>query len=131
MRSRSVLQYVAGSAMYIDVRDIYSRSVVESVQSEMLIYDATAGGWFYPQKSTSRLVAAVAYVKAAGLESQASSAALPLTVTDAPSIPTAVRGYVALALQHGFLSLDGTKFHPSRSITRIELAKALNMIVGS
>ena len=131
VRSGFVPQYVAASAMYTDVRDISSRGVVESAQSGMLVYDAPRGGRFYPMIVTSRLVAAVAFVKAAGLESQVSSATLPLTMTDTAAIPATLRGYVAVALQHGYLSLDGDKFNPSRSITRIELAKALNTMIGS
>jgi serine protease AprX len=130
VRSGSVSQYIAGSAMYIDVRDVYSRGVVESAQSGMLVYDAPRGGRFYPLNSTSRLVAAVAFVKAAGLESEVSTAALPVTMIDAANIPTSLRGYVAIALQRGFLSLDANKFNSSRSITRIELAKALNTMIG-
>jgi serine protease AprX len=130
VRSGLVSQYIAGNWMYTDVRDIYSRGVVESVQSEMLIYDAPRGGRFYPWNGASRLVAAVAYVKAAGLESEVSTSTLPTSMTDSASIPAPLRGYVAVALQRGFLSLDGNKFNPSRSITRIELAKALNAIIG-
>jgi hypothetical protein len=96
----------------------------------MLIYDAAAGGRFYPHSNTSKLVAAVAYVRAAGLESQAATATLPLTVTDSVTIPSQLRGYVAVALQRGFISLDANKFNGSRSITRIELARALNSIIG-
>ena len=133
VRSGFVPQYVASSAMFTDVRDIYSRGVVESVQANpngMLIYDATAGGRFYPNNSASKLAAVIAYVRAAGLESQTSTASLSPTVTDAALIPSQWRGYVAVALQQGFISLDGNKFNPSRAITRIELAQALNTLVN-
>jgi hypothetical protein len=50
---------------------------------------------------------------------------LPVTVTDAAQIPTEWRGYVAVALQKGLLSLDGNSFAPNRALTRIELAQAL------
>jgi len=133
VRSGFVPQYLASSAMFTDVRDIYSRGIVESVQSNpngMLIYDATAGGGFNPHNSTTKLAAAIAYVRAAGLESQASTASLSPTVTDAASIPSQWRGYVAVALQRGLISLDGNTFNPSRAITRIELAQALNALLG-
>ncbi len=56
--------------MYSDVRDLTTRSAVESVQSNLtgkLILDA-ADGKFYPYNAASKLVLAVAYVKAANLE---------------------------------------------------------------
>ncbi|MEQ1607207.1 MAG: S-layer homology domain-containing protein [Pyrinomonadaceae bacterium] len=64
-------------------------------------------------------------VKAANLESQAASATLPLSMTDAALIPTAFRGYVAVALQNGFMTLDGNQFNPNRALTRLELARAV------
>ena len=68
--------------------------------------------------------------KPAKIEAQAASASLPLTVSDASSIPAAWRGYVAVALQRGFVSLDGNAFNPSRSLTRVELATSLNTLVS-
>jgi serine protease AprX len=132
VRSGLVSQYVAISPMFTDVRDRYTRNSVESVQSNprgILFYDATAGGRFYPNNSASKLVAAVAFVKAANLEGQAATATLPLSVTDAAQIPASLRGYVAVALQNGYLALDGNRFNPGRAITRIELAHAINTII--
>ena len=133
VRSGFVPQYLASSPMFTDVRDRYSRGSVESIQSNptgSLIVDATAGDRFYPNNWVTKLVAAVAYVKATGLESQAATATLSPTVTDASSIPAQYRGYVAVALQRGFITLDGNAFNPARSITRIELARSLNTIIG-
>ena len=132
VRSGSVPQYLASSPMFTDVRDLYSRNSIESVQSNPtgpLIADATAGGRFYPHSSVTKLIAAIAYVKAARLEGQVASTSLPLNVTDASSIPAQYRGYVAVALQRGFIKLDGSAFNQSRAITRIELAQALNALV--
>ena len=128
IRSGLVPQYIASAPMFTDVRDAYSRNAVESTQS--LFYDAIAGKRFYPNNGATKLAAAIAFVKAAGLSSQAASASLPLTVSDASSIPVAWRGYVAVALQRGFVSLDGNAFSPSRSLTRVELATALNTLVS-
>jgi hypothetical protein len=119
--------------MFTDVRDTYSRNVVESTQavpSGPLFYDAIRGKNFYPYNGATKLAAAIAFVKAAGLDSQAASASLPLTVSDALSIPAAWRGYVAVALQRGFVSLDGNAFSPSRNLTRVELATSLNTLVS-
>jgi hypothetical protein len=133
LRSGLVPQYMASAPMFTDVRDAYSRNVVESTQafpSGSLFYDAIAGRNFYPYNGATKLLAAIAFVKAAGLGPQASSASLPLTVSDGSSIPANWRGYVAIALQRGFVSLDGNSFNPSRTITRIELATALNTLVA-
>jgi serine protease AprX len=133
VRSGSVPQYMASNPLFSDVRDSSTRSSVESVQSNpagRLVYDATTGGRFYPNNTVTKLVAAVALVKAAGLDSQAGSAVLPATVADAYSIPSSLRGYVAVALQNGLISLDGNLFNPSRGLTRLELAKGMNAIVS-
>jgi serine protease AprX len=133
IRAGLVPQYMASAAMFTDVRDSYSRNAVESAQTcscGPLFYDASPGRNFYPYNGATKLAAAIAFVKAAGLGSQAASASLPLTVSDASSIPAAWRGYVAVALQRGFVSLDGNAFNPSRSLTRIELAMSLNTLVS-
>jgi hypothetical protein len=132
VRAGLVPQYMASAAMFTDVRDTSSRNVVESTQafpSGSAFYDATPGGKFNRYNEATKLAAAIAFVKAAGLSSQAASASLPLTVSDASSIPAAWRGYVAIALQRGFLSLDGNAFNPSRSLTRLELATSLNTLI--
>ena len=133
MRAGLVPQYMASAAMFNDVRDVSSRNAVESTHafpSGPLFYDATSGRRFYPLNGATKLVAAIAFVKAAGLSSQTTFATLPLTVSDASSIPLAWRGYVAVALQRGFISLDGNSFSPSRSLTRVELATSLNTLVS-
>lgn len=133
VRSGLVSQYVAGVPMFFDVRDPFSRASVESVQSDpngRLIIDAPAGGRYYPYLSTTRLIAAVAFVRAARLESQAATAALPFYVTDTASIPPNLRGYVAVALQRGFIRLDGNAFNGGRAITRLDLAYSLNRVVS-
>ncbi len=130
VRAGLVSQYVAANAMYADVLDIYTRNSVESVQSNpngKLFYDAANSGRFYPNHSVSKLVAAVAMVKAAGISPSISS---PLNVADVNSIPVELRGFVAAALENGFISLDGNRFNPTRAITRIELAQAMNLLVA-
>ncbi len=133
LRAGLVSQYMAAVPAFTDVRDASTRSIVESVQvgpSGRLIVDAAPGGRFYPNENVSRIVAAIAYVRAAGLDNAASTATLPLTVTDSLTIPVQYRGHVAVALQHGFISLDGNRFNPSRSITRLELARTTNLLVS-
>ena len=133
VRGGRVPQYVGSTPMFQDVHDRYTRSSVESVQANpdgRLIFDAANAGRFYPYSPTSKLVAAVAYVKAAKLDHLAANAALPLTVADASTIPSAWSGYVAVALDRGFISLDGNSVNPNRSITRIEFAIAMNRLIN-
>lgn len=129
VRAGLVPQYMASSPMFTDGRDVFTRNAVESAQSNpggRLFFDASAGGRFYPDNSATRLVAAVAFVKAAGLDSLAAGAVMPETVTDTPSIPSQWRGHFALAVERGFITLDGNRANPNRAVTRIELAHALN-----
>ena len=133
VRAGCVPQYLAGNPMFSDVRDLTTRNAAESVQSNpagQLFFDAAPGSRFYPDATATRLVAAVALVRAAGLAAETSTAALPAGTADALTIPVEWRGYVAVALQHGLLALDGSYFDPSRSITRLELARAMNAIVA-
>ena len=134
VRGGLVPQFVASHPMFTDVKDIYSRNSIESAQSNpggRLFVDVTAGSPFYPNVSAGKLISAVALVKAAKLDSAAASATLPATVLDAAAIPTQWRGHVAIALQKGFIGLDGgQKFNPNRAVTRLELARAMNAIVN-
>lgn len=128
VRSGLVPQYMAPSPIYSDVRDLTTRNTVESVQTSpngKLILESSANGTFNRNADATRLVTAVALVKANNLDALASSAALPLSVTDASSIPSAYRGYVAVALQKGWLTLDGNKFNPGNAVTRLDITKAI------
>lgn len=128
IRTGKVPQFIAGNHLYSDVLDLTSRGAVESVQSGpsgSLIFDAAAGGAFNPDQPATRLVTAVALVKAAGLDSLAATSSLPFTVSDANTIPIQWRGYAAVALQKGWLSLSNNKFNPNNSITRLDLTIAL------
>jgi hypothetical protein len=102
---------------------------VESAQSAPggpLFSDVQAGGAFRPDATVDRLTAALALVRAAGLQSEAESKNLePLNFTDAASIPSNLRGYVAVATQRGLIQTDGTAFRPQDGWTRADLAHAL------
>jgi serine protease AprX len=126
LRGARVPQYLSANPIFNDVRDTTTRTAVESARFNpggSLFYDAQNGTPFQPDAATTRLVAAVALVKAAGLQNEASTA--QLAVADATSIPTAYRGYVAVALAKGFLTADGNNFAPSRALNRIELTQAM------
>ena len=55
---------------------------------------------------------------------------MPVGVLDTASIPSDLRGYVAVALNRGFLTLDGNYFNAARGLNRIELAKAINTLLA-
>ena len=119
--------------MFSDVDDLQMRNAIESSQTNpggRLFYDVGTSGSFLPNSPVNRLVAAVALVRAAGLEGSVSTASLPPGVTDAASIPVELRGYAAVAIQHGLLKLFRNRFRPSDSLARVDLAIALSKLVG-
>jgi serine protease AprX len=123
-----VPQYLPGQSSYADVRDRATMLFVESAQASpngALFPGATAGGNFNSDGAVDRLTAAVALVRAAGLRQQAESGSYALTYTDAASIPSSLRGYVAVAVQNGLISTSGTTFNPQASFTRLDLAHAM------
>jgi serine protease AprX len=122
-----VPQYLPERSSYVDVRDKATMLVVESAQ-------AAPGGSLFPNITTTnflpdapvdRLTAIVALVRAAGLRQEAESGTYTLTYTDAATIPAALRGYVAVAVQNGLISANGTAFNPDGVFTRLDLSHAL------
>jgi serine protease AprX len=124
-------QYLAGQPLYSDVQDLTTRLFVESVQSYSngsIFPDAVSGTQFRPNDGITRLTAAVAFVNAAGLRSQAEArAGTPLAVLDAASVPSELRGYVSLAIAEGLLKTDSL-FRPQNPLTRAELAQAIAIL---
>ena len=126
-----VPQYLAGQPLYSDVQDLTTRLFVESVQSQSngsIFPDASPGAPFRPNEGITRLTAAVALVRAAGLRSEAEAkAGTPLTVLDAGLVPSELRGYVSLAIGQGFLQSESF-FRPQNPLTRAELAQAIALL---
>jgi hypothetical protein len=125
-----VPQYVPAVSDYRDVRNPSLMLFVESVQHApqgALFTDVERGGNFSPNDSVGRLTAAVALVRAAGLQSEAEAAqTMPLaTLLDAGLIPYALRGYVRVAISRGLLSPNNAYFRPQQPLTRLELAQAM------
>ncbi len=131
VRSARVPQYLPGHSTYSDVRDTNTMLFVESVQASpngRLFTDVANGGAFRPLDNVSRLTAAVALVRAAGLRSEAESqAGTILSYTDAASIPSEWRGYVSVAISKGLIQAD-TAFRPQGNFTRGDLARASAVI---
>jgi serine protease AprX len=126
-----VPQYLPGQSNYTDVRDRATLLFVESAQASpngALFATTSPGGPFLPDSAVDRLTAAIALVRAAGLRQQAESGAYTLTYTDAASIPASLRGYVAVAVQNGFIKTNGASFNPQGSFTRLDLSHAMARI---
>jgi serine protease AprX len=123
-----VPQYLPGRPTYSDVNNDLTGLFVESVQAApggALFNDVTPGGSFRPNDQVTRLTAAVALVRAAGLRSEAESqSGVALSFLDALRIPTQLRGYVSVATSRGLLQAD-TLFRPDASMTRADLARAI------
>jgi serine protease AprX len=125
-----VPQYLPAQSSYRDVSQPNIMLFVESAQSSptgALFVDVTKGGQFRPNDNATRLTAAVALVRSAGLRADAESHAGPLPYLDAASIPTALRGYVAVAVSKGLIE-TGSSFKPSDAFTRGDLARAVATI---
>lgn len=126
-----VPQYIPGQQTYQDVGGNFSRLFVESVQASptgAMFVDVTPGGRFRPDDVVTRLTAAVALVRAAGLRSEAEARAwIPLPILDGGSIPGELRGYVSVAMSEGLLPAS-TFFRPQAGLTRAELAHAIALI---
>lgn len=128
VRAGMVPQYMRSTPMFGDMKGLGDRNVVESVQANpggKLFYDAGTSGNFAPDAFASRLVMAVALVKAKGLDGQVASASLPASVLDRNTIPSQYRGYVAIALQKGWMSTTGGNFSPNAELNWLELAQGV------
>lgn len=128
LRAGLVPQYMTSAQAFEDVKEIEYRNVIESAQfgpNGKLFFDAGTSGVFNPDVLASRLVTAVALVKATGLESQAATATLPLSIADRNTVPAQWRGHVAIALQKGWLNLQGNNFNPNGGLNQIDLAQAV------
>jgi serine protease AprX len=128
LRSGKVPQYTARNPMYVDVTSQTDRNAIESAQlfaGGPLFFDGGGSVSFKLDQNATRLLTAVALIKAAGLESAAATATLPVTLIDAGSVPAQYRGYVALALQKGWMTAPNNKFDQNGRLTRLELTRAM------
>ncbi len=107
----------------------YVESVAGARASRVLI-DGGNGSSFGPSGSVDRLDFAVSLVRAAGREAEAiARAGEPLAVEDASQIPSAHRGYVAVALERGFIDTipvtGGVRFEPDDPVGRLDASRFL------
>ena len=127
VRSARIPQYLPRQSSYPDVRDATTALFVESAQASptgSLFIDVSNGAPFRPFDNVTRLAAAVALVRAAGLRSEAEAkAGILLAYSDGLSIPAELRGYVSVAIAKGLLT-TGPAFGPQGVFNRGDLARA-------
>jgi serine protease AprX len=128
-----VPQYLPAAPTYRDVRDLTTMIFVESAQRSPrgpLFPNVAPGDSFSPNASVDRVTAAVALVRAAGLQAEADAHAndVLLSLSDASKIPAGMRGYVYVAVARGMLPVDQTAFRPLSPLTRLELAHAMAVL---
>jgi serine protease AprX len=125
-----VPQYLPSQSSYKDIGGDSTRLFVESVQASptgALFTDVSKGGHFRPNDNATRLIAAVALVRAAGLRAEAESHSGALSYFDTTSIPSSLRGYVAVAVSKGLME-SGSSFKPNEAFTRADLARGVAAI---
>jgi serine protease AprX len=150
-------QILGGTAKFSDVSGDLER-IAEGVTakgSQLRDYDFTptgmmsyTGNLFNPAGTVSRLDTAVALVKATGHDAEARGLAgsnvtyQGTVLTDNAQIPSALRGYVQIAINIGLMdafpaqvieiapgqyqTFPGPRFEPNSSLTRAFLARGLN-----
>jgi hypothetical protein len=106
------------------------------LRARTVLIEPKSPGLFRPSDAVDRLAFAVGTVRAAGLASVADGrAGESLGLADDASIPLPLRGYVAIALEHGFIDTipahpGGARFSPSGSIPRLNAARFLLRLLG-
>ena len=125
--------YVAAQPLYADVTDPWLRSYIESAQKAptgSFFPIAQTSGGFNPNGRVDRLTAAIALVRAAGLEAEAQAIRYePMSYVDARQIPAQWRGHAALAARYGFVPVTSdTLFGPQKLVSRVQLARAMVII---
>ncbi|HYO62509.1 MAG TPA: S8 family serine peptidase [Pyrinomonadaceae bacterium] len=130
VRGAHVPQYLPARASHPDVIDSVTANYAESAlaaPSGPLFYDAAAPGTsFRPDDPTTRLAAAVALVRAAGLRHEAENfTGSEVLIADLADIPPSYVGYVNVAIARGLIVPQGSYFRPNAPLTRAELAHAM------
>jgi serine protease AprX len=104
-------------------------------RAAVVLIDPKDPAHFKPADAVDRLDFAVAMVRAAGRAAEAGArAGESLGLKDDLAIPPALRGYVAVALERGFIetipSPPGARFAPAGSVPRLAAARFLLRLLG-
>jgi serine protease AprX len=103
---------------------------IAGTRATRILMNASGGRSFKPRDAVTRLDFTLAVVRAAGLEAEACArAGEALGLRDESSIPSNLRGYVAVALEKNLVRTitraDGPYFLPSGSLRRLDAADLL------
>ncbi|HEY3176917.1 MAG TPA: S8 family serine peptidase [Candidatus Polarisedimenticolia bacterium] len=124
------VESVAGSRARRKVMENGTRSLQRVRQDSDSQDDVAVDSYFAPRQLVTRLDYAVAVVRAAGLEAEAQArAGEVLGLADESTIPPATKGYVAVALDRGFIESvflsGGESFDPNGFLPRLSAARYL------
>lgn len=110
-----------------DIPEWGRNAILIGLREGFIVFD---GASLSPMKPLNRLEAAIMMVKAAGLDAQAQArAGASLEFTDADSIPGRLRGYIAIAVESGFVTgYEDGSFRPAQVLTRAEWAALLDRL---
>ncbi|HYF76615.1 MAG TPA: S-layer homology domain-containing protein [Symbiobacteriaceae bacterium] len=102
-------------------------AILIGLREGFLVFD---GASVSPMKPLNRLEAAMMMVKAAGLDAEAQARkGADLPFTDADKIPERLRGYIALAVENGFVNgYEDGSFRPEQVLSRAEWAALLDRL---
>lgn len=107
---------------YKDVKnDDWFYKYVQIAQNDMLVW----GDFFYPNDIMKREDVAYAIVKVCNLEKLSVNTGVLSNFTDSNEITDFLKNYVALAVEHGYMSGKGTEFDPQAGLTRAEVCALL------
>lgn len=102
-------------------------AILIGLKHGFLIFD---GARLSPMAPLNRLEAAMMLVKAAGLDEEARAKAnAELSFSDAGKIPDRLKGYIAIAVEKGFVTgYDDGTFNPQKLVSRAEWAALLDRL---
>ena len=150
VQNAALRQSLAAVPRFTDAANASDEALYEAVTasgSTLRDFDYTptglmtaSGSTFVPGGAVSRLDVAVALVKAlgqdaaalalAGSDVSATTGTTTAVLSDESAIPSALRGYVQIALNRGILSASGSPtaptFNPAAPLTRSDLAYAID-----
>lgn len=124
------------SVTFADVDDLTCAASALRITAAGIMNGTQVGKdcYFKPTEGISRAEFLVTAMNAAGITAEDIKGVTSTDFADNDEIPTAMRGYVAVAAQRGWINgktVDGQKcFCPNETITRAEAAVILSNIIG-
>lgn len=124
--------HLVGPGSY-DIAAIFplkDKPVTVNLEFQKGILTAFPDNTFRPNAQVTRAEFAALLVRAMGLQGEATQKAqAQLAVGDAADVPAPLHGYVATAIDHKLLAVEGNAFRPNAPTTRAEAAGAIATIM--